>query len=175
MREKLRSWVTPPDPSTNHNIACDIHHEGTAEWFFRGNVFAEWKSTGSLLWIYGKRMLFPLLPDRPLDLIIVCILRWLRQEHPLVRHLASLHEPLMNTCYSLALQSSKTLSLYARQGRPLWRTFILTSDTLINNTVATRSRLSSSSFLLSLVLVVISLPAFILNTTMVHKSPAIVL
>ncbi|KAH9175534.1 hypothetical protein EDB89DRAFT_319654 [Lactarius sanguifluus] len=54
LRERLRSWITPPDPSTNHNIACEIHHGGTAEWFYRGSTFAEWKSTGSLLWIYGK-------------------------------------------------------------------------------------------------------------------------
>ena len=60
LRESLRRWVTPPDPSTNHNIACDIHHGGTAEWFFQGSIFAEWKSDGSLLWIYGKRVLLPL-------------------------------------------------------------------------------------------------------------------
>ncbi|KAH9073482.1 hypothetical protein EDB83DRAFT_76113 [Lactarius deliciosus] len=54
LRESLRRWVTPPDPSTNHNIARDIYHGGTAEWFFQGSIFAEWKSAGSLLWIYGK-------------------------------------------------------------------------------------------------------------------------
>ncbi|KAI9451144.1 hypothetical protein BJY52DRAFT_129302 [Lactarius psammicola] len=54
LRDSLRRWVTPPDPSINHNIACDIHHGGTAEWFYQGKTFAEWKSTGSLLWIYGK-------------------------------------------------------------------------------------------------------------------------
>ncbi|KAI9442915.1 ankyrin repeat-containing domain protein [Lactarius indigo] len=54
LRDSLRRWVAPPDPSTNHNIACDIHHGGTAAWFFQGGIFAEWKSTGSLLWIYGK-------------------------------------------------------------------------------------------------------------------------
>ncbi|KAH9165573.1 hypothetical protein EDB89DRAFT_292735 [Lactarius sanguifluus] len=53
-RKSLREWVFPPDPSTNHNIACDLHHGGTAQWFFQGNMFGEWKSTGSLLWIYGK-------------------------------------------------------------------------------------------------------------------------
>ncbi|KAI9436579.1 hypothetical protein H4582DRAFT_1816479 [Lactarius indigo] len=53
-RKSLREWVFPPDPSTNHNIACDLHHGGTAQWFFRGSMFDEWKSTGSLLWIYGK-------------------------------------------------------------------------------------------------------------------------
>ncbi|KAH9044060.1 hypothetical protein EDB83DRAFT_1576213 [Lactarius deliciosus] len=54
LRESLRKWVTPPDPSTNHNIACGIQHGGTAQWFFRGGIFGNWRSTGSLLWIYGK-------------------------------------------------------------------------------------------------------------------------
>ncbi|KAH9073528.1 hypothetical protein EDB83DRAFT_80797 [Lactarius deliciosus] len=54
LRDCLIRWVTPPDPSTNHNIACDIHHGETTAWFVQGNTFAEWKSTGSLLWIYGK-------------------------------------------------------------------------------------------------------------------------
>ena len=89
LRECLRRWVTPPDPSTNHNIACDIHHGGTAEWFFQGGIFGEWKSTGSLLWVYGKRMLFPLFPDR--FLIAVYLLSRLWQEHPLVRHRSALY------------------------------------------------------------------------------------
>ena len=58
VRESLRTWVTPQDPSTNHTIACGIQHDGSAQWFFRGGMFSEWKSTGSLLWIYGKRMFF---------------------------------------------------------------------------------------------------------------------
>ncbi|KAH9046688.1 hypothetical protein EDB84DRAFT_632448 [Lactarius hengduanensis] len=53
-RQELRRWVTPPDPSTNHNIACDASHKQTATWFFEGNKIKEWKSTGSLLWIHGK-------------------------------------------------------------------------------------------------------------------------
>ena len=59
VRESLRTWVTPPDPSTNHVIACGIQHDGSAKWFFRGGMFSEWKTTGSLLWIYGKRMFLP--------------------------------------------------------------------------------------------------------------------
>ena len=62
MKESLRTWVTPPDPSTNHAIACDIQHDGSAQWFFRGRTFSEWKLTGSLLWIYGKRMFSPVYP-----------------------------------------------------------------------------------------------------------------
>jgi hypothetical protein len=67
VRENLRRWVTPPDPSTNHAIACGIQHDGSAQWFFRGGIFSEWKSTGSLLWIYGKRMFFPVRPGLSAD------------------------------------------------------------------------------------------------------------
>ncbi|KAH9160508.1 hypothetical protein EDB89DRAFT_882597 [Lactarius sanguifluus] len=50
----LRAWLSPADPSTNHNIARKAQHKGTAVWFFQGSNFIEWKSTGSLLWIHGK-------------------------------------------------------------------------------------------------------------------------
>ncbi|KAI0284745.1 hypothetical protein BC826DRAFT_144391 [Russula brevipes] len=53
-RQDLHRWLSPSDPSTNHNIACSSHHEGTAEWFFQGSIFKDWKSTGSLLWLHGK-------------------------------------------------------------------------------------------------------------------------
>jgi hypothetical protein len=55
LRESIHKWLSPPDPSTNHNIACDTHHKKTASWFFQGSIFQEWKSTDSLLWIHGKR------------------------------------------------------------------------------------------------------------------------
>ncbi|KAH9069540.1 hypothetical protein EDB83DRAFT_2551120 [Lactarius deliciosus] len=54
LRESLRKWQSPPDPSTNHNIAGDRQHERTAEWFFDSDQFENWKVTGSLLWIHGK-------------------------------------------------------------------------------------------------------------------------
>ena len=68
VRESLGKWVTPSDPSTNHTIACGIQHGGSAQWFFRGGIFSEWKSNGSLLWIYGKRMFFPI--DSPGSMLI---------------------------------------------------------------------------------------------------------
>ena len=67
VREILRKWVPAPDPSTNHIVACDIQHDGSAQWFFRGGIFSEWKSTGSLLWIYGKRMFFLVNPRLSAD------------------------------------------------------------------------------------------------------------
>ena len=54
-REKLRTWLSPPNPSVNHNTACDIHHDGTANWFVQGSTFDDWKKDGSLLWIRGNR------------------------------------------------------------------------------------------------------------------------
>ncbi|KAN0139315.1 hypothetical protein V8E53_002816 [Lactarius tabidus] len=54
LKQLLRTWLSPADPSTNHNIARKAQHKGTAVWFFQGSIFIEWKPTGSLLWIHGK-------------------------------------------------------------------------------------------------------------------------
>jgi len=56
LRDDLRTWLSPPNPSTNHNIACDAQHKGTSRWFFRSTIFTRWNSTGSFLWLHGKRM-----------------------------------------------------------------------------------------------------------------------
>jgi hypothetical protein len=56
LRDGLLRWLSPSDPSINHNLASKAHHNGTAEWFFQGNIFNQWKSTGSFLWIHGKRV-----------------------------------------------------------------------------------------------------------------------
>ncbi|KAH9060258.1 hypothetical protein EDB87DRAFT_1831520 [Lactarius vividus] len=54
IKQLLRTWLSPADPSTNHNIARKAQHKGTAVWFFQGSIFIEWKSIGSLLWVHGK-------------------------------------------------------------------------------------------------------------------------
>ncbi|KAI0285162.1 hypothetical protein BC826DRAFT_1189750 [Russula brevipes] len=54
LRDRLLQWLSPPDPSTNHNIARKASHSGTAQWFFRGGIFNQWKSNGSFLWVHGK-------------------------------------------------------------------------------------------------------------------------
>ena len=58
LREKIRKWLSPPDPSTNHNTACEAHHNGTATWFLEGSLYNEWKAEGSLLWTHGNRTAF---------------------------------------------------------------------------------------------------------------------
>ena len=55
VQRDVYAWLSPPDPSTNHNIACEAHHNGTAQWFIQGSTLSEWKASGSLLWIYGMR------------------------------------------------------------------------------------------------------------------------
>ena len=75
-------WFSSPDPSTNHIILCGTQHQGPANWFFRGSIFEEWKSTGSLLWIHGKRMS----SDPSLFYFLMRLLSsGLREECPLVR------------------------------------------------------------------------------------------
>jgi hypothetical protein len=83
LRESIHKWLSPPDPSTNHNIACGTHHKTTATWFFEGSIFQEWKLTGSLLWIHGKRLSHPLSNFSASDNI--SYYSWLRQKHYLVR------------------------------------------------------------------------------------------
>ena len=57
---EVQAWLSPPDPSANYNVACQVRHKGTTDWFRNGRTFQKWKSTGSFLWIHGKRMyVFP--------------------------------------------------------------------------------------------------------------------
>lgn len=55
LQRRFRRWLSAPDPWSNHNIARRAHHTGTATWFTEGNIFEEWKTTSSMLWIHGKR------------------------------------------------------------------------------------------------------------------------
>ena len=54
--QDIQKWLSPPDPQKNHNIAREARHLGTATWFIEDNAFVEWKLTGSLLWVHGKRL-----------------------------------------------------------------------------------------------------------------------
>ncbi|KAH9164668.1 hypothetical protein EDB89DRAFT_400371 [Lactarius sanguifluus] len=54
LQKDVQSSLSPPDPSTNHEIASEAHHRGTTIWFFKGRMFAAWKASGSLLWVHGK-------------------------------------------------------------------------------------------------------------------------
>src|SRR6266404_314891 len=111
VRESLRKWATSPDPSTNHNIACGIQLGGTAQWFFQGSMFSEWRSNGSLLWIYGKRMYSPIVSIP--RLVTLRALSWIREKHLLVSISTELYAST-NSCSSIAPQSFKTSCLSAK-------------------------------------------------------------
>jgi hypothetical protein len=70
LRQNIHNWLSPPDPSTNHNIACDTHHKKMATWFIEGSIFREWQSTSPLLWIHGKRAHCPTSLPIPSDDIL---------------------------------------------------------------------------------------------------------
>jgi hypothetical protein len=54
-RQVVKEWLSPPDPSLNFYNARDTHHEGTTTWFIESTIFKDWKQSGSLFWIHGKR------------------------------------------------------------------------------------------------------------------------
>ncbi|KAI0259996.1 hypothetical protein BC834DRAFT_961477 [Gloeopeniophorella convolvens] len=53
-RQRLLEWLSPPDPSMNHNETRSRHYDGTSTWLVNSSAFLEWKANGSLLWISGK-------------------------------------------------------------------------------------------------------------------------
>jgi len=57
LKRAAAEWLSPPDPSVNYYIARDTRHRGTAAWFIRSSFFMDWIESGSLMWIYGKRMI----------------------------------------------------------------------------------------------------------------------
>ena len=56
LQRDVQHWLSPPDPSTNHDFIWKAHLTGTASWFFESDALTEWKRKGSVLWVHGKRM-----------------------------------------------------------------------------------------------------------------------
>ncbi|KAJ3496598.1 hypothetical protein NLG97_g2545 [Lecanicillium saksenae] len=51
---KIRKWLSPPDPSTNFNLAKKLHQPGTGKWFLESDAYGLWKiKRSSFLWCYG--------------------------------------------------------------------------------------------------------------------------
>ncbi|KAJ6041251.1 Pfs NACHT and Ankyrin domain protein, partial [Penicillium canescens] len=52
--DKIHSWLSPPDPSTNANHARKLRHEGTGTWLLESPVFQAWNSGSRRhLWLRG--------------------------------------------------------------------------------------------------------------------------
>ena len=98
---QIRQQITISHAISQHK---DSHHEGTAVWFFQGSIFGEWKSKGSLLWIYGKPLL-SLRPSRRYPFPeLVYIISGIWEDCPLVCH--RLAPSLVNPLYPPVLRSS---------------------------------------------------------------------
>ena len=101
LRDQMLRWLSPPDPSTNYNIARAARHNGTAQWFFQGDLYSQWKSSGSLLWVRGKRTLLLVFSmQRPPT--IPYFYSWFREKCALVR-LSSTHPALAELTSSIQL------------------------------------------------------------------------
>ena len=52
----IYQWLSPPDPSSNHNNSCLEHQPTTGDWFIDSNKFMTWKTvSNSVLWLHGIR------------------------------------------------------------------------------------------------------------------------
>ena len=98
-REALQKWLSPPDLSTNHDIACKAHHNGTASWFFQGSIYEQWKYSSSLLWIHGKGAFCFL--STALHATDSRISSGLGQKRPVVRYFLRLFPPSAQTITQL--------------------------------------------------------------------------
>jgi len=51
---RMRDWLSPPDPSINHNKALEQRHPGTGRWFLDSHTFTDFKR-GQVrsLWLHG--------------------------------------------------------------------------------------------------------------------------
>ena len=144
IRDDLLRWLSPPDPSTNHNIARKAHHNGTTRWFFQGSIFNQWKSNGSLLWVHGKRVLiFDHYHAATTDLPY--LYSRFRKEYCLVRHPSILPALMRMTLLFSVPRLYKISCPCAMLGGPQWPISISISGMLISKSFATSFHLSSNS------------------------------
>ncbi|CUS07292.1 unnamed protein product [Tuber aestivum] len=53
-KKRIRDWLSPADPHSNHLAARNLCQYGTGSWFTEGKEFENWlKADKSFLWLYG--------------------------------------------------------------------------------------------------------------------------
>ena len=50
---EIRTWLSAPDPSTNHEEAAKSRHPRTGLWFLQSSEFKQWLRSPSWLWLTG--------------------------------------------------------------------------------------------------------------------------
>lgn len=52
---KIAAWLSPPDPGSNHELACQLREPGTGTWLLESEQYQKWKTFSSRhLWLHGK-------------------------------------------------------------------------------------------------------------------------
>lgn len=52
--ERIHRWLSPSDPSQNHNAAKKKKQAETGTWFIKSNEFYNWRTNpGGVLWLHG--------------------------------------------------------------------------------------------------------------------------
>jgi hypothetical protein len=169
LRESLLRWLSPPDPSTTHNIACKARHDGTAQWFLQGGILNQWKSDGSFLWLYGIRASIKPFALRQF-LTIFRFYSRLGEKCSLVRLLLTHAASWNSRCHS-APRSSKILWPYTTLDRPRWPISISISGMSINKNSTTCFVPFSFNSLLGLISAVTYSPDSILIAIMESGNP----
>ncbi|KAF2460324.1 ankyrin repeat-containing domain protein, partial [Lineolata rhizophorae] len=52
--DRMRYWLSAPDPSPNYQKALKEHHPDNGHWFLRSQKYENWKSeAASIMWLHG--------------------------------------------------------------------------------------------------------------------------
>ena len=52
--EKIRKWLSPPDPSSNYNKAAKLRHGSSGSWLLETEPYSNWLLTCEhILWLHG--------------------------------------------------------------------------------------------------------------------------
>jgi hypothetical protein len=53
--DKIKNWLSPPDPWTNHHAARGLHQTGTGKWVLENDAYKAWLGGSTRhLWLSGK-------------------------------------------------------------------------------------------------------------------------
>jgi hypothetical protein len=53
--DKIKNWLSPPDPWTNHHAARGLHQAGTGQWVLENDAYKAWLAGSTRhLWLSGK-------------------------------------------------------------------------------------------------------------------------
>jgi hypothetical protein len=175
LRQDSAEWLSPPDPSINYNIARDSHHKDTAQWFTESSTFRDWKESGSLLWIHGKRTFL-----HSLDSLFSNIQfhSWIGQERPYVSQprfqISSSFLPGANIIVLSVLRSFRILNVIPKLDQLTWHIFSLISRIPENRIPVLSFLPSSCSSVANPFPCAIPFLIFTQHTNVAHSSPVMV-